>query len=183
MPPHRHIPVTYNSTRLSMSRPLTSTEQLKYRGITDSATTGLKYDQLYSIHTAEELIIAEWYGRSAIPSDEPQSVYLFSKGRGKTAKFNDEYVKASRARQAKEEEEDGTGELRRVRERYFPKTMEELHEQYLGLRIPGTEEDKQNVEVQLQEVAKDFVIWCNEMVEKGGFDCCIKEKSEDLETT
>jgi len=182
MPPHRHCPVTYNSTRLSMSRPLTSTEQLKYRGITDSAMTGLKYDELFGIHTTEELIIAEMYGRRAIPSDEPLSMYLFSAGRGKTAKFNDEYVKASHARQAREEEEDGTGELRRVRERYIPMTMEDLHQQYLNLKVPSTEEDKQKVEVQLQEVAKDFVIWCNEMMEKGGFDCCIKEKSEDLET-
>ncbi|KAH0293903.1 hypothetical protein KCU62_g833, partial [Aureobasidium sp. EXF-3399] len=161
-----------------MSRPLTAAERLKYRGITDSATTGLKYDELYGINTAEELIIAEMYGRRAIPSDLPATMYLFSVGRGKTAKFNDEYVKASRARQAKEEEEDATGELKRVRERYIPKTMQELHEQYLNLKIPSTEEDKEKVEVQLQEVAKDFVIWCNEMVEQGGFSCCIKEKEK-----
>lgn len=164
-----------------MARPLTTSQQLQYRGITDSATTGLKYDQLFNITTAEELIKAEYYGRSAISSDDSQSMYLFSAGRGKTARFNDEYFRKSQERWTKEEAEDMTGGMKRARERYIPLTMEELHTQYLNMEVPGSEEDKENVEVQLQEVAKDFVVWCNGMVESGGFDCCSKMQSEDPE--
>lgn len=86
-------PITYETVREEMRRQLSPAEQLKYRGITNSSTTGQKYDQLYGIHTAEDLIIAELYGRRAIPSDIPSSMYLFSAGRGKTARFNDEYFK------------------------------------------------------------------------------------------
>lgn len=182
MPPHSHCPVTYESIRLEIARPLTTSEQLQYRGITDSATTGLKYDQLFNITTASELIKAEYYGRRAMPSDFPNTMYLFSAGRGKTAKFNDEYFRQSQERWAKEEAEDTTGGMKRVRERYVPMTMEELHTRYLNMEVPGSEEDRRKEEVQLQEVAKDFVVWCNGMMESGGFDCCSKIQSEDLET-
>lgn len=142
--------------------------------------TGLKYDTLYNIATAEELITAEFYGRRAVPSDSPDTMYLFSAGRGNTAKFNGEYSRASRERRAKEEEEDHTGQLKKQRENYVEKTMEELHEQYLGFEVPVTEQDRRKVEVQLEEVAKDFVVWCNGMVEKGGFDCCLDRQKSDI---
>lgn len=94
-------PVTYDSIRLEMRRPLAPTEQLRYRGITSLAMTGLRSDELYGVQWAEELITAEFWGRRAVPSDCPSSVYLFSAGSGKTARFNDEYYRASRERQAK----------------------------------------------------------------------------------
>ena len=142
--------------------------------------TGLKNDTLYNIATAEELIIAEFYGRRAIRSDSPDTMYIFSAGRGKTAKFNGEYFKASRERRAKEGEEDHTGQLMRQRESYVEKTMEELHERYLGFEVPVTEQDRRKVEAQLEEVAKDFVVWCNGMAEKEGFDCCLDRQKSDI---
>jgi hypothetical protein len=51
-----------------MNRPLTTSEQQTYRGITSSATTGRKYDQLYNITTTTELIKAEFHGRRATPA-------------------------------------------------------------------------------------------------------------------
>jgi hypothetical protein len=154
-----------------MLRPLSASETRLYRGITSSAATGRKYDELYNITTAEDLITAELFGRSATPSDEPENMYLFSAGRGKAAKCNDEYVKQTRKRWQNEEEKDETGNMKRIRERHVPQTMQELHTQYLNFEVPGTEEDKQRLEERLSEVARDFVHWWNEMVMKDGFGC------------
>jgi hypothetical protein len=182
MPLKCDTPVTYQSTRLEMLRPLTPKEQTTYRGITSFAMTGQKYDQLYNITTASELITAELYGRRAIPSDEPSSMYLFSASRGKTAKFNDSYFAAVRKREKEAEEKDETGELKRIRERYIPKSMEELHMQYLDMEVPGSEEDKKRLEEELTEVAENFVIWWNGMVETRGFGCSHgKEKEKGKE--
>jgi hypothetical protein len=163
--------ISYKYIRSEMLRPLTPSEILLYRGITSSSATGRKYNNLYNITTAEDLITAEWYGRCATPKDEPEHMYLFSAGRGKTAKCNDEYVKQTRKRWADGEEKDETGEMRRIRERHVPQTMEELHMQYLNLEVPGTEEKKRKLEEHLEEVARDFVHWWNEMVMTDGFGC------------
>jgi hypothetical protein len=170
MPPLCTHPTTYEAVRKSMTRPLTPSEQNLYRGITSSATTGLKYDILYNIHTAEELIKAELYGRRAIPSDEPSTMYLFSSSRGKTAKFNDAYFEVVKKREKEEEERDESGEMKRIRERYVPKTMEELHGQYLDMKVPEEEEDKEYLEMQFEEIAKDVVTWWNELVASGSSD-------------
>jgi hypothetical protein len=157
-------PTTYEAVLESMNRPLTISEQQTYRGITSSATTGRKYDKLYNIITTTELIKAEFYGRRATPSDEPENMYLFSRGRGKTARMNDEYVRLVRKRWEEEEEKDESGNMKRIRERHVPQTMEELHTQYLNFEVPGTEEDKKRVEEQLTQVAEDVVTWWNELI-------------------
>jgi hypothetical protein len=171
-------PVTYSTVREEMRRQLTPTEQSKYRGITNSFTTGQKYDQLFGTHTTEELITAELYGRRAIPSDFPSLMYLFSAGRGKTARFNDVYFKMV-------VEKPETEEQKRARERYVPMSMQELETQYLGFEIPRTEEKKVALEEHLKEVVEGFVVWWNEMVRTGSFDCdrkgfCFNNKDSDL---
>jgi hypothetical protein len=171
-------PITYDTVREEMRRQLAPTEQSKYRGITNSSTTGQKYDRLYGISTAEELITAELYGRRAIPSDFPSSMYLFSAGRGKTAKFNDEYFKMCMGKPETEEQKS-------ARERYVPMSMEELETQYLGFEVPATEEKKIALEEHLTEVAEGFVVWWNEMVRTQGFECsregcCFNKKDSDL---
>jgi hypothetical protein len=163
--------ISYKYIRSEMLRPLSPSEILLYRGITSSAATGREFDNLYNITTAQELITAEWYGRCATPSDEPSAMYLFSAGRGKTAKCNDEYVKQTRKRWQEGEEKDETGQMKRIRERHVPQTMEELHTQYLAMEVPGTEEKKMRLEEHLEEVARDFVHWWNEMVMTDGFGC------------
>jgi hypothetical protein len=172
--------ITYETVREEMRRQLTPAERLYYRGITNSSMTGRKYDKLYNISTAEELITAELYGRRAIPSDDPSSMYLFSAGRGKTAKFNDAYLKMVVGKPETEEQ-------KRARERYVPMSMQELHEQYLGFEVPGTEVKKVALEEHLKEVAEDFVVWWNEMVRTGGFDCdregcCFNKENPDVST-
>ncbi|KAI4760310.1 hypothetical protein E4T52_06787 [Aureobasidium sp. EXF-3400] len=157
-------PITYETVREEMRRQLTPTEQSQYRGITNCSTAGKKYDQLYNISTAEDLITAELYGRRAIPSDFPSSMYLFSAGRGKTAKFNDEYFKMCMGKPETEEQKS-------ARERYVPMSMEELETQYLGFEVPATDEKKVELEEHLTEVAEGFVIWWNEMVTTGDFAC------------
>jgi hypothetical protein len=173
-------PITYRTVREEMRRQLTPTEQLLYRGITSSAMTGQKYDKLFNISTAEELITAELYGRRAIPSGDPQNMYLISAGRGKTAKFNDEYFKMCMGKEETEEQ-------KRARERYVPMSMQELETQYLGFEVPATEGKKVALEEHLKEVAEGFVIWWNEMMRTGGFECdregcCSNKKDTDLDT-
>lgn len=50
-------------------------------------------------------------------------------------------------------------------------SMEELETQYLGFEVPATDEKKVALEERLREVAEDFVIWWNEMVRNGSFEC------------
>lgn len=97
-------------------------------------------------------------------------MYLFSSSRGKTAKFNDAYFKAVKKRQKEEEERDESGEMKRIRERYVPKTMEELRGQYLDMKVPEEEEDKKYLEMHFEEIAKDVVTWWNELITSGSSD-------------
>lgn len=71
-----------------MKRVLAPAERSNYRGVTLSASTGLKFDKLFSINTAKELISAELYGRQAVPSEDPENCHLFSNGRGNMTKYN-----------------------------------------------------------------------------------------------
>lgn len=149
--------VTFDSVRAEMKRLLTSDEQMNYRGITKSAMTGLKYDQLFGISTAEELIIAEIYGRRARTSDDPENLYLFSKGHGLTARFNLAYQQQSLE---KESEQD-----KALRAAYASNltTIQEMHDRYLNLQRPAAPEDKTYVDEYLNQVAVDTVSWWNEV--------------------
>ncbi|KAH0344055.1 hypothetical protein KCU83_g8532, partial [Aureobasidium melanogenum] len=95
--------------------------------------TGLKFDELSGINTAEELITTEF-------------------GRGKTARYNSKYFQSIR-------DKPETEELKAARAAYIPKTMEELHKQYLNFQIPSAPEDLAFVEAQLKAVAIDTVQW------------------------
>lgn len=57
-----------------------------------------------------------------------------------------------------------TEELKAARAAYVPKTMEELHNQYLNFQIPSAPEDLAFVEAQLRAVAIDSVAWWTEFV-------------------
>lgn len=149
--------VAYDSVRAEMKRVLKPNERLEYRGFTISAMTGLKFDELFGINTAEELITAELYGQRAVPSNDPGNCYLFSSGRGKTARYNSKYFQSIR-------DMPETKELKAARAAYIPETMEELHNQYLNFQIPSAPEDLAFVEAQLTAVAIDSVAWWTEFV-------------------
>ncbi|CAD0112264.1 unnamed protein product [Aureobasidium uvarum] len=149
--------ITYDEVRAAMKKPLTAEEQKKYRGITDSAMSGLKYDELFGINTSEELIIAESYGRQATPSDDPDNLYLFSAGHGLTARFNQLY------RQTTLESQSTVPETVQAASIANRTTIEQMHNQYLNMpKRPGSD-DKAYVENQLSMVATDFVTWWNEL--------------------
>ncbi|KAG9622466.1 hypothetical protein KCU98_g9470, partial [Aureobasidium melanogenum] len=141
--------------------------------------TGLKFDELFGINTAEELITAELYGRRAVPSDDPENCYLFSGGRGKTARYNSKYFQSIRDKLE-------TEELKAARAAYIPKTMEELHNQYLNFQTSSASEDLAFVEAQLKAVAIDTVQWWTELMRTQSLDnqkqCgCRKDRTEVLE--
>ncbi|KAG9525314.1 hypothetical protein KCU93_g5925, partial [Aureobasidium melanogenum] len=93
--------------------------------------TGLKFDELFGINTAEEGITAEF-------------------GRGKTARYNSRYLQSIR-------DKPETEELKAARAAYIPKTMDELHNQYLNFQVPSAPKDLAFVEAQLKAVAIDTV--------------------------
>ncbi|KAG9723784.1 hypothetical protein KCU73_g13610, partial [Aureobasidium melanogenum] len=113
--------------------------------------TGLKFDELFGINTAE------LYGRRAVPSNDPENCYLFSSGRGKTARYNSKYLQSIR-------DKPETEELKAARAAYIPKTMDELHNQYLNFQVPSAPKDLAFVEAQLKAVAIDTVQWWTEFV-------------------
>ncbi|KAG9553811.1 hypothetical protein KCU71_g13002, partial [Aureobasidium melanogenum] len=119
--------------------------------------TGLKFDELFGINTAEERTTAELYGRRAVPSNDPENCYLFSSGRGKTARYNSKYLQSIRVKPE-------TEELKTARAAYIPKTMDELHNQYLNFQVPSAPKDLAFVEAQLKAVAIDTVQWWTEFV-------------------
>ncbi|KAH0144643.1 hypothetical protein KCU67_g12987, partial [Aureobasidium melanogenum] len=112
--------------------------------------TGLKFDELFGINTAEEGITAELYGRRAVPTNDPENYYLFSSGRGKTARYNSRYLQSIR-------DKPETEELKAARAAYIPKTMDKLHNQYLNFQVPSAPKDLAFVEAQLKAVAIDTV--------------------------
>lgn len=149
---------------------------MKYRGVTFFATTGLKFDELFGINTAEELITAELYGRRAVPSGDPENRYLFSNDRSKTARYNSRYFQSMR-------DKSETEHLKAARTAYVPKTMEELHTQYLNSQIPSALEDLAWVEAQLEAVAIDTVRWWSDFTKTQTLEdrqqCgCRKDRSE-----
>lgn len=134
--------------RQEMRRILSPQERASYRGITMAAMTGVMYEELYGIETAEDLIIAELYGRHAIASDDPGNLYLFSSGRGLTARFNSAYTQ----RVLQEPRPEGVPLPP-------PKTIAQLDEEYRNMSVPSTPEDYRQVEGVLSSVASDFVAW------------------------
>lgn len=151
---------SYELLREEMKRSLTPEEQLTYRGITISAMTGRKYDQLFGIETAEELIAAELYGRDAIPSDDPGNLYLFSLGHGLTARYNTDYHQAALASESEEEKALGAASVPNRT------TIAEMHNRYLNTDRPAAPEDLASIEAQLAAVANDFVPWWNQLLAK-----------------
>ncbi|KAH0217578.1 hypothetical protein KCV03_g7011, partial [Aureobasidium melanogenum] len=117
-----------------------------------------EFDELFGINTAEERITAELYGRRAVPSNGPENCYLFSSGRGKTARYNSKYLQSIR-------DKPETEELKAARAAaYIPKTMDELHNQYLNFQVLPAPKDMAFVEAQLKAVAIDTVQWWTEFV-------------------
>lgn len=138
--------VTYDSVRAEMRRALAPEEQRSYRGITQAAMTGVMFEELFGINTAEELITAELYGMYTIPSDDAENLYLFSAGHGLTAKYNSEFSARVIAEAAG----------------FVPtQTIEDLHNIYQSDPRPSTPEDLAWVEYNLDSVATEFVTWWN----------------------
>ncbi len=88
---------TIASVRAEMRRPLSDAERAFYRGITDTAMTGTKFEQLYNVATAEELILAQQHGITLRALDEPGTPYLFAVGFGLVASYNAEYIVVNEA--------------------------------------------------------------------------------------
>ncbi|KAI5195819.1 hypothetical protein E4T42_05965 [Aureobasidium subglaciale] len=151
--------VDYDTVRAEMKRLLTPDERLNYRGVTKSAMTGLKYDQLFGVSTAEELITAEIYGRRARPSDDVENLYLFSVGHGLVARFNMAYQQQSLESESEQD--------KAFRDAYAPNriTIQEMHDQYLNMQRPESPEDKTYVEEYLSQVATDTVAWWNGVID------------------
>ena len=134
--------------RIDMRRKLSPAEQACYRGITFAGASGQKYQKLYGIDTAEDLIIAEVYGARFIPSDHQNECYLLSAERGLTASYSaamKESIIASR------------GSLGHISD----KTLDELHNEYLHMPRPATDEDKRSLEEDLNACAVAFAAWMN----------------------
>lgn len=141
--------------RVEMRRKLTTEERKAYRGITMSAMAGTKYDELFGFKTAEELIIAESYGRQAVASDDSSNIYVFSAGHGLTARLNHRYAKTFF-------ESQGRSDVSPV----APKTIEQLHMEYRAMQRPTRGEEVEH-ESLFQKVASDFVDWWNELQSSG----------------
>jgi hypothetical protein len=141
--------VTYDTVRAEMKRVLTPQEQKSYRGVTKAAMTGVKYDELFGISTAEELITAELYGRKAIPSDDPENLYLFSVGHGLTARCNPEFFASIRHQDA--------GFV-------LHQTIAELHDEYITQPRKSTPEDREFVESSLNAAATGSTSWWNGLI-------------------
>jgi hypothetical protein len=141
--------VTYDTVRAEMKRVLTPQERKSHRGITKVAMTGVKYDELFGISTAEELITAELYGRKAIPSDDPENLYLFSVGHGLTARCNPEFFASIRHQDA--------GFV-------LHQTIAELHDEYITQPRKSTPEDREFVESSLNAAATGSTSWWNGLI-------------------
>lgn len=137
--------------RAEMRRQLRPSERTTYRGITMSAMTGVKFDELYNINTPEDLITAEYYGKQSVPLDDPHNIYLFSVGHGLAARYNTEYAKTIL------DLEDASNASA-----VSPKTIDEIHTEYQNMTRPATTEEKTEVEGTLEAVASDFVSWTND---------------------
>ncbi|KAI5259483.1 hypothetical protein E4T42_00056 [Aureobasidium subglaciale] len=141
--------LTYDEVRAAMKKPLTAEEKKNYRGITDSAMTGLRYDELFGINTAEQLIVAEAHGRQATPSDDPDNLYLFSAGHGLAARFNPLY------RQKTLDSQSTVPEAIRTTSISNRTTIEEIHNLYLNM--PATS-GSDGEEEQLSMSPKDLIV-------------------------
>ncbi|KAH0004179.1 hypothetical protein KCU78_g13525, partial [Aureobasidium melanogenum] len=98
-----------------------------------------EFDELFGINTAEERITAEF-------------------GRGKMARYNSKYLQSIR-------DKPETEELKAARAAaYIPKTMDELHNQYLNFQVLPAPKDTAFVEAQPKAVAIDTVQWWTEFV-------------------
>ncbi|USW46742.1 hypothetical protein Slin15195_G000610 [Septoria linicola] len=149
------VPKQSNSVervRAEMRRQLTREERQHCRGITLIGMTGTMYEELFGIETMEGLIIAELYGRMAIPSDDSENAYLFSARRGLVARYNARYTQKSLE-----------SELAYQRGEWpvLPKTKQELHVEYLEMENPA--QGGAEIEELSQSVATEYVEWWTEL--------------------
>ncbi|KAJ2977849.1 hypothetical protein NQ176_g4142 [Zarea fungicola] len=129
-----------------LRRVLTPEELNSYRGLTMAGMTGTKYEKLFGIQSAAELISAERYGAYRIPSDDPENTYFFSSGRGLTATMNPEYSKAVA-------EIHGFGVVSN-------QTLAEIDADYRNATLPGTAEARdEELEQLLASVAEAYISW------------------------
>lgn len=140
--------------RDEMARPLTVEERNLYRGITYSAMTGTKFDKLFGIESAQELVLAEHFGSQLIPADDPERAYLFSMGRGLSARYDPEYVQKGQASKGP------GGETRKWT--ISNSTIDELDTQFRNVAKPITPEEEQvGVEKLLDEIAQLTLDWAH----------------------
>lgn len=66
--------ISAETVRDELRRPLSTEEQMVYRGITMTAMNGTMFEELFDINTPEELIAADYYGRLAAPSDDASNI-------------------------------------------------------------------------------------------------------------
>lgn len=89
---------TIDSVRAEMRRQLSEEERACYRGMTVAAMSGTKFERLFNIATAEDLIMAQQHGSTLRASDDPGTPYLFAIGVGLVASYDAEYTAINEAR-------------------------------------------------------------------------------------
>ena len=141
---HKHPDFSPERVWEELRRTLSPQERAAYRGITLAAMTGTKYEELFGIKTAEQLIAAEMFGAQRISSDQPSKMYLFSAGRGLVASFNPAYT---------DEVFKQTGDPTWVP----TQTMDEIQAIYLNMPLPL--DYQRQIEETLESVVKTYVSW------------------------
>jgi len=154
-PPANLRSTAVQEIRELLRQPITPEQRIEYRGITKTGMSGTRYDQIINtnITTPEELIIAEIFGFYCHLSDDPESRYLFSMGRGLIAKFSPRYVQASI-------EMNGEPPIRK-------ETISEMDAIYRGYSSSDDftpEELAVEIEKTLEDVATDYVEWQKTLV-------------------
>ncbi|KAG6006141.1 hypothetical protein E4U54_000218 [Claviceps lovelessii] len=78
-------PQNVESVRAEFRRALSPQELQSYSGVKAEGTSGKFYENLRSVATPEDLLLAEFNGATYKPADEADTIYLLSAGKGITA--------------------------------------------------------------------------------------------------
>ncbi len=138
---------TLADIRAAMDRPFTPEERAAYRGITLAAMTGVKYEKLFNVDNANELIQAEQDSITLEPSDSQGILYVFAKEYGIIASLNNEYVEQSLPAWG--------GKLPLESE-----TLAELNRKYKSMKIRTRLSDEETEKL-LQGIAEGVLAWWN----------------------
>lgn len=131
--------------RADMRRVLSTSEREAYRGITDAGMSGVKFQKLFNVATAEDLVKAQRYSITLRPFDDSGTSYLFADEVGLVASFNLEYT---------EKNEAGWQHLRKVE----TETLNELDAKYKVTKTNDPYSEYETEEL-LNSVAAGFLSW------------------------